>query len=328
MTTARALAALGLWCGCALVAVPLQAQDTPPHLPPDSGFLLATDDPGRSPSPFIGNGRIGVVIPPLGIGATPSIAAGLYEHGPNDVPRIAALPAWNAVAVADGDHWIEPDRDSVGSYRQTLDMATATATTAYEWIAGDRRVGVRVEMLVSRAPPGVAAIRLELTPRQDGPMRARFALAGWPPPKRLPLDTLKRITWWWTGPDELWYPGHVVVTSRSALAAGGSARLSVTGRPEGRTITVGESAEVRWPVDLAGARARTHTRGDSALVEIAFDAAAGRTYRFTQLTAFASTAETGLAGSPLTVAGRRLRQASAAGYDGVVAANAGPRPRR
>ena len=289
--------------------------------PADSGFLLSTTDPRRSPSPFIGNGRIGVVIPALGIGASPSIAAGLYEHGPGDVPRIAAVPAWNAVAVADGERWLEPDRDSVASYRQTLDMATATAITEYEWIAGDRRVGVRVEMLISRAAPGVAAIRLELTPRQAGPMRARFALAGWPPPKRLPLDTLERTTWWW-GPDELWYPGHVVVTSRTALTSGGSARLAVSGRAEGRAIEVGESAEVRWPADLPGARARTRALGDSALVEITFDGAAGQTYRFTQLTAFASTADAARSGPPLTVAARELRQASAAGYDGVAAANA------
>jgi trehalose/maltose hydrolase-like predicted phosphorylase len=314
-------AALGLWCGPALAAIPLEAQETPPPPAADSGFLLTSGDPARAPSPFIGNGRIGVVIPPLGIGATPSIAAGLYEHGPMDVPRIAAVPAWNAVAVADGDHWIEPDRDSVGSYRQTLDMATATATTTYEWIAGERRIAVRVEMFVSRAPDGVAAIRLELTPRQAGPIRARFALAGGPPPKRLPLDTLKRVTWWW-GPDELWYPGHVVVTSRTALATAGSARLSLGGSPEGRTTAVIESAEVRWPADLPGVQARTRARGDSALVEIAFDAAAGQTYRFTQLTAFASTAEPGRAGPLRTVAAGRLRQASRTGYDGVAAANA------
>ncbi|HET7470179.1 MAG TPA: hypothetical protein VFJ81_10910, partial [Gemmatimonadales bacterium] len=154
-----------------------------------------------------------------------------------------------------------------------------------------------------------------------GPVRARFALAGWPPPKRLPLDTLERITWWW-GPDELWYPGRVVVTSRSALVSGSSARLAVAGRPAGRTIVVGESAEVRWPGDLPGAQARTRARGDSALVEVAFDAAAGKTYRFTQLTAFASSVEPGLAAPPPTAAGQRLRQATAAGYDGVVAANA------
>jgi trehalose/maltose hydrolase-like predicted phosphorylase len=152
-------------------------------------------------------------------------------------------------------------------------------------------------------------------------MRARFALAGWPPPKRLPLDTLKRTTWWW-GPDELWYPGHVGVTSRAALATGSSARLSLAGRPEGRTIVVGEAAEVRWPANLQGVRARTRALGDSALVEIAFDGVAGQSYRFTQLTAFASTAEAVRAGPPLSVAGVRLRQASAAGYDGVAAANA------
>jgi trehalose/maltose hydrolase-like predicted phosphorylase len=320
MTMARALVALGSWCAHALVAVGLHAQGVPPH-PADSTFLLTTEDPARFPSPFIGNGRIGVVIPSLGIGATPSIAAGLYEHGPNDVPRIAAVPAWNAVAVADGDHWIEPDRDSVGSYRQTLDMATATATTSYQWIAGDRRIAVRVEMFVSRAPAGVAAIRLELTPKRAGPIRARFALAGWPSPKRLPLDTLKHVTWWW-GPDELWYPGRVAVTSRTARAGAGSAHLSIGGSPVGRAIPVGESAEIRWPADLPAARARTRARGDSALVEIAFEAAAGQTYRFTQLTAFASGAEPGLAGPPLTVAASRLRQASKAGYEGVAAANA------
>ncbi len=59
----------------------------------DSSFFLQTTDFRRSPSPFIGNGRLGVVIPELGIGAAPSYKAGLYEHGPGDVPRIVAIPA-------------------------------------------------------------------------------------------------------------------------------------------------------------------------------------------------------------------------------------------
>src|SRR6185436_13232598 len=71
----------------------------------DSSFLLSTEDPGRAPSPFIGNGRFSVVIPPLGFGPSLSFRAGLYEHGPGDVPRIVALPTWNGVAVADGDAW-------------------------------------------------------------------------------------------------------------------------------------------------------------------------------------------------------------------------------
>src|SRR5919107_1291910 len=72
---------------------------------PDSSFLLTTTDPQRAPSPYIGNGRIGIVIPPMGIGATQSYKAGLYEQGPRDGPRIVAMLAWNAVGVFDGDTW-------------------------------------------------------------------------------------------------------------------------------------------------------------------------------------------------------------------------------
>jgi len=301
--------------------MPLEAQETPPPPAADSAFVLTSDDPARAPSPFVGNGRLGVVVPPLGIGATPSIAAGLYEHGPLDVPRIVAVPAWNAVAVADGDHWLEPDQDSIGSYRQTIDMATATATTQYEWIAASRRTTVRLETLISRAGPRLAALRLQLTPAQAGRLRVRFALAGWPPPARLPLDTLTRTQPAW-GPKELWYPGHMVVRTRAAAAAARSARLSLTASPEGRTIVFGEAAEVRWPAGLESAKATTRAAGDSALVEITFDAIAGESYTFTQLTGFASTLEPIRAARPLDVARRRVHTGSAIGYDGVAAANA------
>ena len=83
-------AVAALWCAHALAAVPAVGQT-------DSTFLLTTGDPMRSPSPFLGNGRAGVVVPALGLGATRSFVAGLYEHGPGDVPRLAAGPAWNAV---------------------------------------------------------------------------------------------------------------------------------------------------------------------------------------------------------------------------------------
>ncbi len=82
-----ALALLVSWA-LARSVNPLGAQGPSPASPPDSTFHLATNDPARSPSPFIGNGRIGVVIPALGIGASNSFVAGLYEHAPSDVPRI------------------------------------------------------------------------------------------------------------------------------------------------------------------------------------------------------------------------------------------------
>src|ERR1041384_2175442 len=114
------LALAGLWGGQATAAVPLQAQDAaegggrtispclfprepPPGLPPqaqdakadratDSAFVLSSDDPGRLPSPFIGNGHLGLVVPPLGIGGSLSLLAGLYERSPGDVPRISPAP--------------------------------------------------------------------------------------------------------------------------------------------------------------------------------------------------------------------------------------------
>src|SRR5829696_6704944 len=85
-----------------------------------ASFQLSTDDPNRAPSPFIGNGRLGLVIPPLGIGASTSLMAGMYEHGAGDVPRIVAVPAWNDVGVFDGKQWIDTTDavDAVSAYRQ------------------------------------------------------------------------------------------------------------------------------------------------------------------------------------------------------------------
>ncbi|HEY7893483.1 MAG TPA: hypothetical protein VIC24_01145, partial [Gemmatimonadaceae bacterium] len=82
-------AALGL---AALGAAPRVATQAPAA---DSAFILATTNPARTPSPFLGNGHFGVEIPPLGLGAAPSLVAGLYAHARLDVPRIAAAPAWN-----------------------------------------------------------------------------------------------------------------------------------------------------------------------------------------------------------------------------------------
>jgi protein-glucosylgalactosylhydroxylysine glucosidase len=321
MRTTRALAALGLWCGHTLAAIPLDAQEAPPPSAADSAFLLATDDPARSPSPFIGNGRLGVVIPPLGIGAEPSMAGEMYEHGPGDVPRIAAMPDWTGIRVFDGERWLDaapPGHGSIQNYRQSIDMRTGTARTGYAWVDGSRRTRVGVETFLSRAAPGVAAIRLELAPSRPGRLRVRFVLAGRAPPPRLPLDTLQRTEPSW-GPAELWYPGHMVVRSRRATTRRGRGVLSLTASPEGRTTVVAEAAEVSWPGTLPGVQARARARGDTALVEVAFDAAAGQTYSFVQLVGIVSSAATA---QPLAVASRRVQEAGSRGYDALAEDNA------
>ena len=214
----------------------------------DSTFLLSTTDPARHPSPFIGNGRLGVVVPALGIGASPSFVAGLYENAPSDVPRIAAVPAWNAIAIFDGARMLDSTAIGAGAirdYRQVLDMQTGTIRTGYAWVNGAHRTEVRVESFVSRADPHLAAIRLDLTPRFNGRLRVRFAVAGRTPPRRLPLATLPRADPKWR-PADVWYPGHMNVRSKSAKPRPGGASLVVVSTPEGRMVELTQAALVTW----------------------------------------------------------------------------------
>src|SRR5213594_258076 len=67
----------------------------------DSTFILTTADPRYRTPAFIGNGSFSLVSSPLGTAPALSFAAGVYDHASGDVPRIAALPAWNAIDVSD-----------------------------------------------------------------------------------------------------------------------------------------------------------------------------------------------------------------------------------
>jgi trehalose/maltose hydrolase-like predicted phosphorylase len=318
MKTRAVLAAL--WCAQAFLPKCVGAQRTPEPAR-DTTFLLSSDDPSRSPSPFIGNGHLGVVIPALGIGASPSFMAGLYENAPRDVPRIVAIPAWNAIDLFDGQRWLgatPPTGTSVSAYRQVLDTRSGTARTSYHWVSGTKRMSVRVETFISRANPSLAAIRLDLAPQYQGRIRVRFAMVGWPPPRRLPLATLERAQPGWK-PADIWYPGHMVVRSSNAVRVPGGARLSMTSAPEGRTSTLAQAAMITWSKDLPGVAVRTASSNDTALVEIAFDASRSRTYSFSQVV---STVLSTDGPRPLPRAARQAELASSRGYVRLAADNA------
>src|SRR5829696_197079 len=299
----------------------LPAQQQAPS-PADSGFLLTTSAVGRSPSPFIGNGRVGLVIPPLGIGPSESFKANLYEHGPDDVPRIVLIPAWNATAIHDGQKWIrvgaEPSR-SVRAYRQVVDMRSGTARTTYDWVNGSRQMGVKVETFVSRADGRVGATRVGITPHQAGRLRLRFALTGWPPPKRLPLAKLGRYDRPSWEPKDVWYPGHMQVRSREASRQPWGVRLTMTSVPLGRAILLAQVSAVTWEMYLANPTVDPIARGDTALVEVAFDASPGQTYSFSQVTSIVSSGEVP---EPLEQARRVAEAARGHGFEGLSGNNA------
>ena len=299
------------------------AAQTPRSDAPDTAFHLSTTDPARTPSPFLGNGRLSVVVPALGIGATPSFVAGLYEEAPGDVPRIAAIPAWNAVAVHDGTAWIgldstAPPGTEVRDYRQTLDMRTGTAVTEYEWGRAGHRTGIRVQSFISRAAPGLAGLRVRVTPDQAGRIRVRFAMAAWPAPRRLPLARLERAQPEWR-PADIWYPGHLEVRARGAEPASGGGVLSLVATPTGRSIRVAQVAALRWPGTPPGLVPTTRATGDTALIEIAFDAESGRSYVFDQVVSVVTAAGER---DPLARARQEAEAGMARGYDVLASENA------
>ena len=261
------------------------------------------------------------MVPPLGIGPSGSLVAGLYEHGPGDVPRIVAPPVWSDISVFDGDRWLSenaPPNTAILDYRQVLDLRTGSAHTSYQWADGAQRIDVKVETFVSRAQPDLAAVRLFLTPQHQGRLRVRFAMGQRPPPRRLALARLTRAEPEWRPPD-IWYPGHMQVRSRSAALGKGGGRLSLTAVPVGRSTVLAQAAAVTWPRDLPGAKTRTRAAGDTALVEVAFDPVPGQTYAFVQITSTVSGADVA---SPLTRARHAADTAWSWGYDSLAAANA------
>ncbi|HEU4649143.1 MAG TPA: hypothetical protein VFS33_08795 [Gemmatimonadales bacterium] len=327
MKTANTAAVLALvGCVSALPIARLQAQEPAQRTGRDSTFFLSTNDPRRSPSPFIGNGRIGVVVPALGIGASSSFVAGLYDAGHEDVPRIARVPAWNAIDLFDGSQWLgAASADSaIRAYEQVLDMQSGTVHTRYDWVNGPSRMSVQVASFVSRADPNLAATQLSVTPHQRGRLRVRFAIAGRPPPRRLALASIRQADPNWKLAD-IWYPGHMPLRARSATLTAGGARLTAGSAPEGRNTMLAQAAAVTWPARMLRATTRTVAAGDTALVEVAFDASPGRTYTFSQIVSLVSSAEGTNAAAH---AQREVEAARVRGYARLAIANAAAWQRR
>ncbi len=299
-------ACLSLLCLEILAWSPLPAQD--------SSFRLTARTPETRFPGYYGNGRIGTVTSPRGIDPTPSYLAGVCDHAPGDVPRIAALPAWSEIDVFDGRSWLRqaPLAETVlQRYEQTVNMHEGTVRTTYDWVDGPRRTSVTVEAFISRSRPELAVLHLELVPHHSGPVRVVFTLRAWPPPRRLPLERLERIDPG-GGPSRLWYPGHMVVhQAQVAPSEGTRARFWMTSRPEGRPTLVAEAVEVSWERALAGAVTRP-IRSDTLIgVEVSFPAHPGVRYTFDKLVSITSSKE---GPAPLTRAARALDRARAAGY--------------
>jgi trehalose/maltose hydrolase-like predicted phosphorylase len=178
-------------------------------------------------------------------------------------------------------------------------------------------MSIGVETFVSRASPHLTVMRLDVTPQQSGPLKVRFGFTGWPPPRRLALASLPKAQPTWR-PADIWYAGAMEVRSRDAAPAPWGARLSMSSTPVGRSTILAQSAAVTWTMDLRNAKINTTSSGDSALVEIAFEALPGRTYTFSQTTSILSSDESQ---RPVEQAVREVEAARSRGVDRLAADN-------
>ena len=194
------------------------------------------------------------------------------------MPRIAAIPAWTAIAcsTASGGSIPRPLPAAIARLPAVARHARpAPRAPSYDWVTGTAAHGPCGRDL--RLPGRSArsrAIRLELTPGAGGtharPIRARRtrrrrADCRWP--------RLERADPAWR-PADIWYPGHMTVRSRAATtrADGRAARAHLDAR--GRDTTAGRpgGAESPGPPASAGRPREPRATGDTAWVEVAFDA--------------------------------------------------------
>ncbi|WP_237773406.1 discoidin domain-containing protein, partial [Streptomyces luteocolor] len=169
---------------------PRPATDCGPPGDPAWTPTATTRGPSKNAyDPYVGNGYLGVRVPPAGAGYpaphadektgwplyTPrfdgAFAAGLYARGPRGTAgreAIAALPNWTALDVTVGGETYDP-RSRVSRYRQTLDLRCGFVRTSLTWTTADgRRTDLAYDVLASRDRAHTAAVRLRLTPHWSG----------------------------------------------------------------------------------------------------------------------------------------------------------------
>jgi trehalose/maltose hydrolase-like predicted phosphorylase len=255
----------------------------------DRTFILETQSWTPYTRTYLGSGVMGLSSTRLGTDAAESFMAGVYDHAPGDVPRIAVLPAWNAIDIFNGVNWLN-HATSVNRFHQTLDMYEATLRTRYDWLESGREIGVSVEALVSRADPATGAIHIEITPRFSGPLKVSLPLTAWPEPKRYPLEKLTKLEGEAQNQQNIWYPGHMKAQQCRVERAGHGALLRMIAKPEGENILITEAAALDWPAALRGSSVSEQQSKDACGIELTFTAEAGHTYAFDKFVAFTSSA--------------------------------------
>jgi trehalose/maltose hydrolase-like predicted phosphorylase len=290
--------------------------------PTDSTFILETNSLEPYFPGYIGNGYFSLVSTQLGITDAPSYMARVFDHGPDDVPRIAILPAWNGIDLHNGQNWlskITASSTNISPYHQRIDMYRGVLQTHYQWRDGEKITEVDAESFVSRSNPNLAAMKLTVTPHYNGPVRISFTLRDWPSPKRMPLEKLEKYQ---PGPKEkwprVWYPGNMLVKEQDSKFTEIDGKAWMISTAEGRQTTIAQVMEVKWPSGLKVSFAKTEKVEGLSSVDFEFQSE-NKPYTFYKFVAIESSYVTK---DPAKTANDVIGSVKSKSYDSLLAENA------
>lgn len=160
-----------------------------PFVDPAGGtgsYVLTATNTGATYAPtFVGNGELGVRVPPSGQGSsdgartTPSELAGFYAQPTGGVQLRATIPTWSTLTYSDGGEPFTLANGRTSHWRQSINLRTGVIATTARWTAPDGHVTeLSYQVLTDRARPQVGLVRLELTPRWSGQAAVTDAIDG------------------------------------------------------------------------------------------------------------------------------------------------------
>ncbi len=149
--------------------------------PKTDPWVLVSYDPDNQAGTYLGNGYISARIMSDGVGSQktqhdrhfsnhsilPCFVAGLYEN-----EKIIPVHTWSDVQFFDGKTPFTIDRKA--DYSQVLNLKTGILTTNATWRAGKKTLKGKIQIIVSRAKPHAALIKVSVTPSFSGDLMCKY----------------------------------------------------------------------------------------------------------------------------------------------------------
>ncbi len=246
----------------------------------NSSFTLETHSLNNYFPGYIGNGNFSLSTTRLGTDPSKSYMAWVYDHGKDDIPRIAKLPAWNTIDFFNGSNWLNKtliNKNYLESFDQKINMYDGTIETSNVWNDGNKTAKVEVESFVSRNNANAAAVKFSFIPDFSGKVKMRVSLSGWDAPQRQPLAKLKKVAPTPKGQwPSFWYPGYMKVLKVNADNK--NRILTLVSKADGRKTFVAEASTFALSSNAGNYSIKPYQDQKSSDFEIEFNAEKNKEY--------------------------------------------------